>query len=115
MIPLLLLLAIGGLMQAARSFTTTIGTGGTELAFGFLLLAAYFTARVVSRLGLPKLTGYLIAGVVAGPFVLDLVTTQMGDSLKGSTIQVPAGADGVPGLAESLSEAAQPKDDKAKP
>ncbi len=82
MIPLLLLVAIGGLMQAARSFTTSIGSGGTELAFGFLLLTAYFAARVVSRLGLPKLTGYLLVGVITGPFVLDLVTRDMTDSLK---------------------------------
>ncbi|HEU4730325.1 MAG TPA: cation:proton antiporter [Kofleriaceae bacterium] len=82
MIPLLLLLAIGGLMQAARSFTAAAGTSATELAFGFLLLTAYFSARVVSRVGLPKLTGYLLAGVLAGPFVLELVTREMTDSLK---------------------------------
>ena len=31
MIPLLLLLALGGLMQAARSFTTDTSIAGTEL------------------------------------------------------------------------------------
>lgn len=82
MIALLLLLAVAGLMQAARSFSTVAGAGGTELAFGFLLLAAYFTARLVSQLRLPKLTGYLLAGVIAGPFVLDLVTQEMAGSLR---------------------------------
>lgn len=82
MIPFLLLLAVTGLMQAARSFSTVIGSSATELAFGFLLLAAYFTARVVSQLRLPRLTGYLLAGVLAGPFVLDLVTTEMAGSLR---------------------------------
>src|SRR5260221_3781311 len=82
MIPLLLLLAVAGLMQAARSFTSDATIAGTELAFGFLLLAAYFTARLVNRVGLPKLTGYLLAGVIAGPFVLDLVTRDMASSLK---------------------------------
>jgi len=81
-IPLLLLLAVTGLMQAARTFSTDVGTGGTELAFGFLLLAAYFTARIVSQFKLPKLTGYLLAGVLAGPFVLDLVTREMAGSLR---------------------------------
>jgi Kef-type K+ transport system membrane component KefB len=46
------------------------------------LLTAYFTARVVNRIGLPKLTGYLLAGVLAGPFVLELVTREMTDSLR---------------------------------
>jgi Kef-type K+ transport system membrane component KefB len=81
-IPLLLLLAIGGMMQAARSFTTDTSVAGTELAFGFLMLAAYFTAKVINRFGFPKLTGYLAAGIISGPFVLNLVTTDMGVSLK---------------------------------
>lgn len=81
MIPLLLLIAIGGLMHAARSFTSSV-SAGAQLAFGFLLLAAYFTGQLVNRLGLPRLTGYLIAGVLAGPFVLELVTPQMGDRLR---------------------------------
>ena len=82
MIPLLLLLAVTGLMQAARSFSADTTLAGTELAFGFLLLAAYFTAKIVNRFGLPKLTGYIIAGVLSGPFVLGLVTKDMGMSLK---------------------------------
>ncbi|MEP6864752.1 MAG: cation:proton antiporter [Deltaproteobacteria bacterium] len=82
MIPLLLLLAVGGLMQAARSFTTDTSVAGTELAFGFLLLAAYFTAKIVNRFGLPKLTGYLISGVLAGEFVLGFVNHEMTETLK---------------------------------
>ena len=82
MIPLILLLAVGGLMQAARSFTTDTSLAGTELAFGFLLLSAYFTAKIVNRFGLPKLTGYLISGVLTGEFVLGFVSHEMTDTLK---------------------------------
>ena len=82
MIPLLLLLALGGLMQAARSFTTDTSIAGTELAFGFLLLSAYFTAKIVNRFGLPKLTGYLISGVIAGEFVMGFVNHEMTETLK---------------------------------
>lgn len=82
MIPLLLLIAVGGMMHAARSFTTDTTVAGTELAFGFLLLASYFTAKIVNRFGLPKLTGYIMAGVIAGPYVLEFVTASMGTSLK---------------------------------
>ena len=80
MIPLLLLLAVAGLMQAASTFSSM--AGGTELAFGFLLLSAFFSGKLVTRLGLPRLTGYLLAGVLAGPAILDLVTTDMAGSLK---------------------------------
>ncbi|CAN5425180.1 hypothetical protein BH11MYX1_BH11MYX1_24300 [soil metagenome] len=82
MIPLILLLAVCGLMQAARSFTTDTSLAGTELAFGFLLLSAYFTAKIVNRFGLPKLTGYLISGVLTGEFVLGFVSHEMTDTLK---------------------------------
>lgn len=82
MIDILILLALTGLMQAARTFSATGISGGTELAFGYLLLVAYFAGRLGNRFGLPKLTGYLIAGVVVGPFMLDLVSHQMTDSLR---------------------------------
>jgi Kef-type K+ transport system membrane component KefB len=82
MIPLILLLAVGGIMHAVRSFTGGISVGGTDLAFGFLLLSAFFTGKIVSRFGMPRLTGYILAGVVSGPYVLDLVTLDMGGALK---------------------------------
>jgi Kef-type K+ transport system membrane component KefB len=82
MINLLLLIAVGGMMQAARSFTSDTTVAGTELGFGFLLLASYFTGKIFNRFGLPKLTGYIAAGVVAGPYVLGFVTKDMGVSLK---------------------------------
>ena len=40
MIDVMLLVALTGLMQAARSFDPHTVVGGTELAFGYLLLAA---------------------------------------------------------------------------
>jgi len=81
-IPLLLLLATGGLMQTAASFVTVSTSATVGLAFGYLLLAAFFTARIANRFGLPKLTGYILAGVASGPFVLGLVTADMTSSLK---------------------------------
>lgn len=83
MIPVFALLAIGGLMQAARSFAPGVTlAGGTELAFGFLLLAAYFTGKLFSKISLPKLTGYIVAGIVTGPAVLELVSKDMTGQLK---------------------------------
>jgi Kef-type K+ transport system membrane component KefB len=40
---------------------------------GYLLLAGALTADLVEPFGLPHLTGYLLAGVLAGPYVLRLV------------------------------------------
>ena len=77
MIPVFVLLALGGLMRAVGDFAGIARAGGTELAFGYLLLCAYFTARLVSRIGLPKLTGYLASGIIVGPHVLGLVAKPM--------------------------------------
>jgi Kef-type K+ transport system membrane component KefB len=45
----------------------------TIAAIGFLLLAGTLTSELTAPLGLPHLTGYLIAGIAAGPHVLRLV------------------------------------------
>ncbi len=71
----LILLAVVGLMTAARSFEVVgdqIGSG-TALTVGFLLITAYMTGWIAKQLGMPKLTGYLIAGLCAGDSVLALI------------------------------------------
>jgi Kef-type K+ transport system membrane component KefB len=45
----------------------------TITAIGFLLLAGTLTSEVLEPLGLPHLTGYLFAGIAAGPHVLRLM------------------------------------------
>jgi Kef-type K+ transport system membrane component KefB len=77
----LLLIIIFGLMHAARSFSPQpgIGTGSAAitLAAGFLLLSALFAGNLSKSVGLPRLTGYLMLGVLVGPHVLGLVTDRM--------------------------------------
>ncbi|MCA9678069.1 MAG: cation:proton antiporter, partial [Myxococcales bacterium] len=83
MIPILLLLALGGLMHAAGTFAASSATlAGPELAFGFLLLTAYFAGSLVARMSMPRLTGYIIAGIVVGPFALRLVEQQQTGELR---------------------------------
>ncbi|MCJ7679090.1 MAG: transporter, partial [Candidatus Aminicenantes bacterium] len=38
----------------------------TSLAFGFLLLFAFFGGKIINRLKLPRITGYLLAGMICG-------------------------------------------------
>jgi Kef-type K+ transport system membrane component KefB len=52
------------------------GYGGQWLlSFGFLVVAADTVGRLVVPLGIPKLVGYLAAGVIFGPHVIGTVTT----------------------------------------
>lgn len=57
--------------------TRAVPVSGSNLwtiaALGFLLLAGTLTSELTSPLGLPHLTGYLAAGVAAGPHLLRLV------------------------------------------
>jgi len=45
----------------------------TIASIGFLLLAGTLASELLAPLGLPHLTGYLLAGIASGPYALDLV------------------------------------------
>jgi Kef-type K+ transport system membrane component KefB len=51
------------------------------LTFGFLILAAYATGELAAGFRLPKIVGYLVGGVLAGPGVLGTVSTAAADEL----------------------------------
>ncbi len=51
-------------------------------ALGFLLLAGTLMSELLEVIGLPHLTGYLAAGIVAGPHVLHLIDHVTVDRLK---------------------------------
>lgn len=78
---ILLLVVLGLLMQAAGEFAPPdeagSGPAATTLACGFLLLSAVLSGSLCQRAGLPKLTGYLLAGVLSGPALLGLVSPHM--------------------------------------
>lgn len=52
------------------------------LHFGFLILAAYTVGELATGIGLPKIVGYLVAGVTFGPSVLGTVSTTGVDKLS---------------------------------
>jgi Kef-type K+ transport system membrane component KefB len=83
---LILLLLLGGLMHAARLFVpegiAAPEAAATALACGYLILTGFFSGQIFKTLGLPKLTGYLAAGIIVGPQVLGLVSKDMLGSLK---------------------------------
>ena len=82
-----LLAVVVVLIAAARSFLpedatqAAVGSGGA-LAFGFVLLAAMQAGTIFGGVRLPRLTGYLACGFLAGPSVLNFVTEDMVKDLK---------------------------------
>jgi Kef-type K+ transport system membrane component KefB len=49
------------------------GDAAVLAALGFLLLAGTLLSELVEVVGMPHLSGYLFAGIIAGPYVLHLV------------------------------------------
>jgi Kef-type K+ transport system membrane component KefB len=52
------------------------------LPIGFSLIAAYLLGGVVERFRLPRLSGYLLFGLVCGPYLLNLITAPMARELQ---------------------------------
>jgi Kef-type K+ transport system membrane component KefB len=86
MMRIVVVVVLGLVMHAAQQFAPAAGVGSapaaTTLACGYLLLTAFLVGSLFKSIGLPKLTGYLVAGVVAGPQVLGLVDDGMVGNLR---------------------------------
>ena len=68
---------VGGLGSAAPP-----GSTGTALVLGFALVGAWVTGDLLRRFNLPRLTGYLLFGIIAGPQVANVITESMAGQLQ---------------------------------
>ena len=57
-------------------------TGLVNFSLGFLLLAAYLCARILIMARLPLISAYIIAGIIAGPYVSGFLTYDMVQQLR---------------------------------
>lgn len=70
-----------------------VGPQSTTLAVGFLLIGAFVGGQLAARVGLPRISGYLLVGLAAGPHVSGLITTDMlvaGKALNGIAVALIA-------------------------
>ena len=54
----------------------------TGLALGITLIAAYLAGGLLERFRLPKVTGYLLFGLVCGPYLLNIINRPMARELQ---------------------------------
>ena len=52
-------------------------TARTILSLAVMLTAGFLVTRITKRLHLPNVTGYILAGVLIGPYSLKLVSMDM--------------------------------------
>jgi Kef-type K+ transport system membrane component KefB len=80
------LVLLGGfsalIFYVTRVVPESQGSLWTIAAIGFLLVAGTLLSELLGPLGLPHLTGYLIAGIASGPYVLKLVDEHTVKSLS---------------------------------
>jgi Kef-type K+ transport system membrane component KefB len=70
----LVLVSLFGLLYGTTRVVPGLDTSaGIIIAVGFLLLTGTLASELVDVIGLPHLSGYLLAGIVAGPHVLHLI------------------------------------------
>nr|WP_245678578.1 cation:proton antiporter [Chondromyces crocatus] len=79
---LVLLLLFALLYAGTRAVPGLHGPAATIASAGFLLLAGTLASELVEPLGLPHLSGYILAGVLAGPHVLHLVDHETVEELS---------------------------------
>jgi Kef-type K+ transport system membrane component KefB len=85
------------LFGATRAVPQIHGEMGAIAAVGFLLLAGTLMSELLETFGLPHVSGYLAAGVVAGPYVLHLLdhaTVERLTSINGLALALIAFAGG---------------------
>lgn len=77
-----LVIIFGILLLATHYAPESRSVVGTVAGLGFLLLAGTLMSELVETIGLPHLSGYLIAGLIAGPHILHLVDHQSVEQLS---------------------------------
>jgi Kef-type K+ transport system membrane component KefB len=70
---LLTLVVIALLAALFRALGPLEGPAASTMLLGFLLLAAFVAGELARELRLPRITGYLVIGIVFGPYVLRLL------------------------------------------
>jgi Kef-type K+ transport system membrane component KefB len=78
---LLILVLLQGILLKGFPEAFALAEVQLTLNFGFLLLAAYLFGEWTARIRLPKLTGYLFAGILLGPDVLGYLSRESVTSL----------------------------------
>lgn len=85
-IALLVLVAIlaWGAVELRGAYGLSAGASASvvTMTLGFVLLAAHLAGRLLALFSLPRITGYLLAGIVFGPQILALVPNGVRDQLS---------------------------------
>lgn len=78
----LVLLAVMVVLRRLQVDTLGVGDPLTLAAIGFVVLAAFACAELGAKVGLPKVTGYILAGVILGPSLGDILSSRVVEEMQ---------------------------------
>lgn len=78
----LALLIIFGIVVGVQRIAPVGAASSVALPFGFSLIAAYLLGGAAEIVRLPRLSGYLLFGLLCGPYLLNLITASMARDLQ---------------------------------
>jgi Kef-type K+ transport system membrane component KefB len=58
------------------------GSGSSTLFLGFLLLSSYLAGRAARAISFPQITGYLVIGIIVGPYVLGILPKEVVEEFR---------------------------------
>lgn len=97
---LLSLVALTGLMYVLTRLSAGVDDAASAtMRLGFLLVAAYLAGQVARQLSLPGITGYLLLGLLVGPYALGILSAttvqrfRLVDEIALSLIALSAGGE----------------------
>lgn len=77
LLPFVVALGMLGVLRWGELGVAGRGMQSTTVALGFLLLGAFISGKAAARIGLPRISGYLIIGILVGPYATGLLTKDM--------------------------------------
>ncbi len=99
MIPLIFVFLFMLFLKSSALFPFANPQKSTSIALGFILIFAFLFGKQISRLKLPQITGFILAGIVCGPYVMKFLSStdvrglQLLDGLALSLIALTAGGE----------------------
>jgi len=73
---------IAATMLGVQRVGAPVATSTVALPLGFALIAAYSLGLGAERVRLPRLSGYLVFGLLCGPYLLNVITSSMARDLE---------------------------------
>jgi Kef-type K+ transport system membrane component KefB len=82
LLSLAVLLGLAAFVLLSPVAASGVTGGQATFCLGFVLLFGYYAARLLRAIRLPAITSYILVGVICGPFMVDLLSTDVVASLQ---------------------------------